>query len=337
MTNKKCFIIAEAGVNHNGNVDLAKELIDVASKCRANAVKFQTYKTEDLVTNDLEMAQYQAKNIGKKTSQRAMLKSLELTYEDFIELKKHCDKRRIIFLSTPHTEDAVDFLEDLVEIYKVASGDLTNPPFLKKIAMKKKPIILSTGMGTLCEIEEAVTSIKKIGNDKITLLHCVTNYPADIKDLNLNFIKTLNTAFKLPVGFSDHSLGITASIAAVAIGAKVLEKHFTIDKDMEGPDHKASLDPDELKKLVISIREVEKALGDGIKKLTLEEEELKKIIRKAIVANTDIISGSILTKEMLCIKRSGVGIEPKRIQDLIGKETIKNIKKNQKLSWDMIA
>ncbi|MBU4298539.1 N-acetylneuraminate synthase, partial [Patescibacteria group bacterium] len=302
-----CFIIAEAGVNHNGKFDLAKKMIEVAQKSGADAVKFQTFKAENVATETAKMAEYQKKNIGTRESQLKMLKKFELEYEDFKELKKYCDKKRIIFLSTPYTEDAVDFLEPLIPAYKIGSGDLTNLSFLEKIAKKKKPIILSTGMATLNEVKEAVKIIKKQGNNKIVLLHCTTNYPCPLEEVNLRAMLTLKKEFNLPVGYSDHTLGIMVPIMAVAMGAKVIEKHFTLDRNLPGPDHKASLEPDELKEMVVAIRNVEKAMGRSIKKPTKSEEKIKKVVRKSIIVKIDIPAGTKITKETLIIKRPGIG------------------------------
>jgi N-acetylneuraminate synthase/N,N'-diacetyllegionaminate synthase len=333
---KPCFIIAEAGVNHNGSLELAKKLVDGAKEVGVDAIKFQTFKAEDLVTKKTEMASYQKKNMGKKESQFEMLKKLELTERDFIELKKYCDKKGIIFLSTPHTEDAIDFLESLVPVYKIGSGDLTNLPFLEKVARKQKPIILSTGMATLNEIREAVNTIKKERNNKIILLHCTTNYPCPLEEVNLRAMLTLKKEFNLPVGYSDHTLGILVPIMAVAMGAKIIEKHFTLDKNLPGPDHKASLEPKELKEMVESIRNVEKALGNGIKRPTKNEEKIKSFVRKTIVAKVNIPKGIKITKEMLSIKRAGVGIEPKYLKKIIGKVAKKNIVKEEIITWGKI-
>ena len=324
-----CFIIAEAGVNHNGDIKLAKKLVDVAKEAGADAVKFQTFKAENVVTENAAMASYQKRNIKKKETQQEMLKEIELDYKDFIRLKKYCDKKKIIFLSTPHSEDAIDFLEDLVPVYKVGSGDLTNLPFLEKIAKKKKPIILSTGMATLSEVKEAVRTIKRAKNNKIILLHCTTNYPCSLEEVNLRAMLTLKKEFNLPVGYSDHTLGILVPVMAVTMGARVLEKHFTLDKHLPGPDHKASLEPDELKEMIKTIRNVEKTLGNGIKKPTRSEEKIKKVARKSIVAKVDIPKGVKITKDMLDIKRPGTGIEPKYLKRIIGRKSKKNIKKDE--------
>ena len=331
------FIIAEVGVNHNGDLDLAKELVDKALEAGADAVKFQTFKAEDLVTKETEMAEYQKENIGENKSQYDMIKEVELDYEDFKELKGYCDERAIMFLSTPHTLEAVDILESLVPLYKVGSGDLNNLPFLENIAKKGKPIILSTGMGTLGETEEAVEIIRKIGNEELVLLHCVTDYPVSIEVVNLRAMLTLRESFKTIVGYSDHTLGTTAPLAAVSMGAAVIEKHFTLDKGMKGPDHKASLEPEEFKEMVDRIRELEKGLGDGIKRPTKNEEKIKQVARKSIVAKVEITEGSVIEEDMLKIKRPGTGIKPKHLEKLIGKKVKCEIKKDGLITWDMIG
>ena len=331
------FIIAEAGVNHNGDIELAKQLIDKALEAGADAVKFQTFKAEDLVTKETEMADYQKKNIKQEKSQYEMIKEVELDYEDFDDLKNYCDEKGIMFLSTPHTLEAADILESLVPIYKIGSGDLTNLPFLENIAKKGKPMILSTGMGTLGEVEEAVDCIRKAGNDELILLHCVTDYPVSIEVVNLRAMLTLRETFKTIVGYSDHTVGITAPIAAVSMGADVIEKHFTLDKGMKGPDHKASLEPEEFKEMVDRIRELEKGLGDGIKKPTENEEKIKQVARKSIVANENILKGSTLKEDDLYIKRPGTGIKPKHLEKLIGKKANRDIRKDELITWDMIV
>ncbi|MGM0405317.1 MAG: N-acetylneuraminate synthase [Thermoplasmatota archaeon] len=330
------FLIAEAGVNHNGEMDLAKRLVDEAKEAGADAVKFQTFKAEDLVTKEGEMADYQKKNIGEEKSQYEMIKERELSYEDFKGLKRYCDEKGILFLSTPHTMEAVEFLEPLVPLYKIGSGDLTNLPFLKRIAEKGKPIILSTGMSVLGEVEEAVNEIRKAGDVDLILLHCVTDYPAPFENINLKAMLTLRDAFKTMVGYSDHTLGYTAPTAAVTLGAVVIEKHFTLDKDMKGPDHKASLEPDEFKEMVCEIRSLEEGLGDGIKRPTEQEEKIKRVARKSIVAKEDIRKGTVLEEDMLDIKRPGHGIKPKHLEKLVGKEVRSDIEKDQLITWDMI-
>jgi len=331
------FIIAEAGVNHNGSLELAKKLIDVAKEAGADAVKFQTFKAENIVSKEAPKAEYQIKNIGNDKSQYDMIKELELTKDNFYELYEYSKSKNIMFLSTPFDFESADYLYKLMPLFKISSTDLNNLPFLEYVAKKKKPIILSTGMGTLGEIEEAINTIKETGNDDIILLHCITNYPASFESLNLNVIKTLKEAFKLPVGYSDHSLGLYAPISAVSLGAIVIEKHFTLNKEMTGPDHKASLNPEELKEMVSAIRLIEKALGDGIKKPTPEEEKIKQVARRSLVANVYIPKGTLIKKEMIVIKRPGTGIEPKYLNGLAGKKTKKDIKKDEVLKWDIIS
>lgn len=325
---KPSFIIAEAGVNHNGKLELAEELVDVAKEAGVDAVKFQTFTSKNLVTRSADMAEYQKKNIGKTESQFHMLKKLELPFSDFIELKKHCDEKGIMFLSTPHTDDAIDFLEPLVPAYKIASGDLTNIPFLENIAKKRKPIILSTGMGTLNEIKEAVDAIKKKGNKNIILLHCTTNYPCPLEQANLRAIQTLQKAFPYPIGYSDHTEGMLIPVMATTLGARVIEKHFTLSKSLAGPDHKASLEPRELKEMVRAIRGAEKALGSHMKKPSAAEKRIAKIARKSIIARRDIHKGEVIKKEMLILKRPGTGMLPKYLPRIIRKRAKRDIPKD---------
>jgi N-acetylneuraminate synthase/N,N'-diacetyllegionaminate synthase len=329
-----CFIIAEAGVNHNGDIELAKELIDAARNARADAVKFQTFKAEKVVTQSAEKAEYQ-KETTEKGSQYEMIKTLELTEEDFNNLADYAKKKNIVFLSSPFDKESVDLLDGInVPVFKVASGEITNFPLLTHIAKKGKPIILSTGMTTLGEVEEALNVIRSEGVEDIILLHCVSDYPAKMKDVNIRAMETLKRAFKLPTGFSDHTLGITVPIAAVALGACVVEKHFTLDKNLPGPDHKASLEPNELKEMVKAIRDVEKALGDGIKRPTENEDEVKRVVRRSIVARVDIPDGTIITGDMIEVKRPGTGIEPKYMKMVVGKRAKINIKKDDLITWN---
>ena len=333
----RTFIIAEAGVNHNGYVELAMKLIDTAKDAGADAVKFQTFKAENVVVKDAQKAEYQKETTGKG-SQYEMIKKLELTEYDFKELADYAKKRDILFLSSPFDKVSVDLLDDIdVPVFKIASGEITNFPLLKHIAGKGKPIILSTGMATLGEIEDALRVIRDVGADYVVLLHCVTSYPAKMEDVNLRVIETLERAFKLPVGFSDHTLGITVPIAAVSLGAVVIEKHFTLDKNLPGPDHKASLEPDELKEMVVAIRDVEKALGDGIKLPTKEEEKIKKVARRSVVAKVDIPKGTTITEDMLDVKRPGTGIAPKYWHSIVGRKAKENIKTDEIIAMRMIA
>ena len=330
---ESCFIIAEAGVNHNGDIKLAKKLIDAAKDAGVDAVKFQTFEAENVVVKNAEKAEYQKETTGD-SSQYKMLKKLELTEHDFKELADYVKKKDIIFLSSPFDKKSVDLLDEInVPVFKIASGEITNFPLLKHIAGKGKPIILSTGMATLGEIEDALRVIREVDVDDVVLLHCVTSYPAKMEDVNLRVLETLKLAFKLPVGFSDHTLGITVPIAAVSLGAVVIEKHFTLDKNLPGPDHKASLEPDELKEMVVAIRDVEKALGDGIKIPTKEEEEIKKVARRSVVAKVDIPEGAIITEDMLDVKRPGTGIAPKYFDLVVGRKAKENIKKDEIMMW----
>jgi N-acetylneuraminate synthase/N,N'-diacetyllegionaminate synthase len=332
--NKPCFIIAEAGVNHNGDVNLAKKLIDAAKRAGADAVKFQTFRAENVVTANAGKANYQKETTGDGESQLEMLKKLELTGRDFQELFDCAMKRKIFFLSSPFDKTSVDLLHELgITAFKIPSGEITNFPLLKYIAQKKKPIILSTGMSTLDEVEDALAIIRNEGVEDIVLLHCVSCYPAANEDINLRAMDTLRQAFKLPVGLSDHTLGITIPVAAVALQACVIEKHFTLDKNLPGPDHRASLGPDELKQMVKAIREVEEAMGNGIKRFTMAEKEVRKVVRRSVVAKTDISRGTVITEEMLDAKRPGIGIEPKYIDMLIGRKARKDIKRSQLITF----
>ena len=333
-----CFIIAEAGVNHNGDINLAKKLIDVAKETGADAVKFQTYKAEELVTRNAEKARYQMETTSRNESQYDMIKRLELSGKDFQELFTLAREKDILFLSSPFDKGSADLLGELgVSAFKVPSGEITNFPLLKHVAKKGKPVILSTGTATSEEVEEALEVIKGEGyNNNIILLHCVSSYPAKIEDMNLRAMVSLREVFQLPVGLSDHSLGITMPIAAVAMGACVIEKHFTLDKKLPGPDHRASLEPGELRQMVAAIRDVERAMGDGIKRPTKDEEETKKTARRSIVACVDIPQGTIITKEMLALKRPGTGLEPKFLDMVIGRRTKRALKENELMSLGML-
>jgi N,N'-diacetyllegionaminate synthase len=328
-----CFIIAEAGVNHNGDVNLAKKLIDLAKKTGADAVKFQTFRAEDIVTKSAKKAEYQKVTTGAQESQYKMIKSLELSDKDFVELHAYAQSKGIIFISSPFDQKSVDLLSKLdVPAFKVGSGEITDIPLLKYIAKKKKPMILSTGMATLGEIEEALKVIQQ-ETKNIILLHCVSSYPTKIEDMNLKVMATLRQAFKLPVGLSDHTVGITIPIAAVALGACVIEKHFTLDKSLPGPDHRASLEPDELKQMIKAIRDVEKAMGSGIKIPAAEEAKNKKVVRRSLVARVDIPKGEIITEEMLDFKRPGGGIEPRYMNMIIGRKTRGRIRRDELISF----
>lgn len=321
----KVVIIAEAGVNHNGSLEIAKKLVRTAKDCGVDYVKFQTFKSEKLVSKNTEKASYQKENTHSNESQLSMLKSLELTDKEFYKLKEYCDSLEIKFLSTPFDMDSIDFLDELgMEVFKIPSGEINNLPYLEKIASKKKTIILSTGMSTLDEVSTAINILNKKGCSKISLLHCTTEYPAPLEDVNLNAMLTMKHEFNLPVGYSDHTQGIEVSLAAVALGACIIEKHFTLDKTMPGPDHKASLEPNELKELVQSIRKVEKTLGDGIKSPSPSELKNIPIARRSIVALCNIKAGEEFTEQNIICKRPGTGISPMNWYNVLGHKAKKD-------------
>lgn len=325
------FIIAEAGVNHNGDLKLAKELVDAAVEAKVDAIKFQTFNADKLVTYSAPKAKYQETVENRQENQYEMLKKIELSADDFREISAYCEKRDVVFLSTPFDFDSIELLESLnVELFKVSSGDLNNLPLLKSIASKKKPIILSTGMASLGEIEEAVNICHIC---PLVLLHCTSNYPTKYSDVNLRAMLTLKHAFKLPVGYSDHTVGIEVALAAVSMGAIVIEKHFTLDRNLPGPDHKVSLDPTELQNMVKSIRNIESAFGNGIKGVSEGEKEMREVARKSIVAAVDIPTGTTITKEMLAIKRPAGGIAPKYLDLVIGRSTKEDIHRDEYVTW----
>jgi len=325
-----CFIIAEAGVNHNGDINLAKKLIDIASGAEVDAVKFQTFKAEDLVQRDLKLVTYQKENIRRDETQYDMLKRLELSLDDFRELKSYCDKKGIIFLSTLHTnDDILEFMDNLLPAFKVGSGDLTNHIFLEKLAKKKKPILLGTGMATIEEVIEAQNVIKDNGNDQIIILHATSNYPCPLDEVNLNAIKTMQNKLNCLVGYSDHTEGILVAVLAVAFGAVVIEKHFTLNKNLPGPDHKASLSPTELKNMTEAIRNAESAMGKFDKNPVKSEKELMKFARKSLIAKTFIKKGTVINESMIAIKRPGTGLKPSKFYSIIGKRTIQDIKQDE--------
>ena len=333
-----CFIIAEAGVNHNGDIKLAHELIDEATEAGSDAIKFQSFIAEDVVTLEAQKADYQIETTGKNDGQFAMLKKLELSGEQQAELKAHCDKVNILYLCTPYEEKSADLLESIgVAAYKIASTDTSNIPFLRYLARKDIPVILSTGMSTLGEVEESVNELKLQGLvGKIIILQCTSEYPAPLKDINLRAMKTMELAFGCPVGFSDHTSGIGASLWAVAAGACVVEKHFTLDRKMGGPDHRASIEPSELKELVRTIRDVEAALGDGIKRPMPSETANKPRMQKSLVAKRTISVGYIIQKSDLTCQRPGNGLSPKWFDSVLGKRAAKQIQKGEKIKLDSI-
>jgi len=351
MSKNPCFIIAEAGVNHNGSLAMAKRLIDAAVDAKADAVKFQTFHAEKLVTGVAPKADYQLENTRGDESQWEMLKKLELSDDDHRKLFHYCSEKKIVFMSSPFDEESVDFLHELgMKIFKVGSGELTNKPLLQHIARKGRPMIVSTGLAYLEEVaravqwiaearKEAVEEMNSSDQDQdffypLVLLHCVTEYPALPEEVNLRAIRTMQEAFHLPVGYSDHTLGTDIAIAASTMGAVVVEKHLTLAHDMEGPDHKASSEPQELVALVKGVRNVEAAMGDGIKKPSSREESLRAIVRRSLVAARNLMVGEILSASDVAVKRPGVGIAPEFRDAVMGKKVVRNIDYNDAILWE---
>lgn len=318
----KTLIIAEAGVNHNGDISLAKKLVDIAAESGADLVKFQTFNADRLATHFAHKAEYQKSETGETESQHAMLRKLELTEEMHVQLIAYCQSRAVGFLSTGFDIESVDLLNRLgQELFKIPSGEITNMPFLRHIGGLGKRVILSTGMSTMDEIESAISVLENSGTprSKVTVLHCTTAYPAPMSDVNLSAMQSIKSALNVEIGYSDHTLGIEIPIAAVALGATVIEKHFTLDRNMPGPDHKASLEPTELKAMVNAIRNIERALGDGVKRLMPSEVENIVIARKSIVARQSISKGEIFSSENITAKRPNNGISAMQWDEVIGK------------------
>lgn len=321
----KCLIIAEAGVNHNGDLNTALKLCDAAKEAGADVVKFQTWKTEAIITKTVAQAEYQQENTGIQESQFDMLKRLELSYEDFRKIKEHCDAIGIQFASTADEAESLDFLISIgIPFIKIGSGEIGNVSYLRYMGSKKMPVILSTGMSSLADIDISIQALREGGATDITLLHCTTSYPCVFENVNLNAMNTIRDAFKLPVGYSDHTLGSTVAIAAVAMGAKVVEKHFTLDKNMEGPDHKASSTPEEFKEYVKAIRDIEAAMGNGEKVPTKVEKEISKVVLKRIVAKKPIKEGQVITENDICVKRNDVGLPCNKWDIIIGTKARKD-------------
>jgi N,N'-diacetyllegionaminate synthase len=326
------FIIAEAGVNHNGSIEIAKELINVAVEAGADAVKFQTFKAENLVSKNAQKAQYQKETTDSNESHFDMIKKLELDVDTHYKLLEYCKQKNIIFLSTPFDLDSISLLHTIgLQIFKIPSGEITNLPYLRAIGNLNKKVILSTGMANIQEIEDALNTLIDEGTlkENITVLHANTQYPTPMEDVNLKAMQTIGEAFDIKYGYSDHTLGIEVDIAAVAMGASVIEKHFTLDKNMDGPDHKASLEPSELIEMVQKIRNVELALGSDIKKPSKSEKANIPIVRKSIVAKTTIQKGEIFTEQNITVKRPANGISPMKWDEVIGTIAIKNYKEDE--------
>ena len=323
----RVFVIAEAGVNHNGHIEIAKQLIDAASEAGADAVKFQTFQADSLVCRTAKKAEYQLETTDRTETQYDMLKKLELTPQMHRELIEHCLKRNIMFLSTPFDLESIKLLSELgMQIYKIPSGEITNLPYLREIAKQQKKIILSTGMSSMDEVKAAVNVLKNNGTEELTLLHCNTQYPTPISDVNLLAMVKMREETGLPVGYSDHTQGIEVPIAAAALGAEVIEKHFTLDRKMEGPDHKASLEPQELMQMVVGIRKIESALGSKIKQVSESEMTNVAIVRKSIVAAANIKRGEKYTEKNITTKRPATGISPMMWDEIIGKTADRDYK-----------
>lgn len=321
----KCLIIAEAGVNHNGDLNTALKLCDAAKEAGADVVKFQTWKTEAIITKTVAQAEYQQENTGVQESQFDMLKRLELSYDDFRKIKEHCDSIGIQFASTADEAESLDFLISIgIPFIKIGSGEIGNVSYLRYMGSKKMPVILSTGMSSLADIDISIQALREGGATDITLLHCTTSYPCVFENVNLNAMNTIRDAFKLPVGYSDHTLGSTVAIAAVAMGARVVEKHFTLDKNMEGPDHKASSTPDEFKEYVKAIRDIELAMGSGEKVPTKVEKEISKVVLKRIVAKKPIKEGKVIAEDDICVKRNDVGLPCNKWDIIVGTQARKD-------------
>ncbi len=337
MATHSPYLIAEAGVNHNGSLDMACQLIDAAKAAGADAVKFQTFIADALVSQDAPQATYQQHNTGTNESQLEMVKKLELGFDQFRQLKRYCDQVGITFLSTPFDEASADFLASLdIAAFKIPSGEVTNHPFLQHIARKGKPMYFSTGMSYLSEVDEALRAIYATGNRQVTLLHCVSNYPAAPEDINLRAMHTLHTAFHLPVGYSDHTDGIEIALAAAAMGACVIEKHFTLDRTLPGPDHMASLEPPMLAEMVQQIRRVTQALGDGIKRPMPSEANTMLVARRSLVAACSIAAGTTITPAMLTAKRPSTGLSPAMSDWVIGRQTRIDIPSGAFISLTML-
>ncbi|MEO6901895.1 MAG: N-acetylneuraminate synthase [Bacteroidia bacterium] len=335
---KKVLIIAEAGVNHNGDIDMAKKLIDIAADAGADYVKFQTFKTEKLVSNIAKKAQYQQENVNDKSdSQFEMLKKLELSQIQHVELIAYCKGKKIKFLSTAFDLESIDLLENLgIDLFKIPSGEITNLPYLKKIGKLNKSVIISTGMCVIIEIEDALNILLNAGTDrnKISILHCTSDYPTKMEDVNLNAMITIQNKFNLPVGYSDHTLGIEVPIAAVAMGATIIEKHFTIDNTLPGPDHKASLEPIALKAMIHAIRNIEQALGNADKQPTETEKKNMQVSRKSIHLAKNLQKNHLITETDIVMKRPGDGISPMLMDKVIAKKINQDFNADHKLKWE---
>lgn len=333
----RVYVIAEAGVNHNGSLEIAKRLVDMAKECGADAVKFQTFKAEESTGRNAEKAEYQKENDTIEDSQFEMLKRLELPFEDFIQLKKYCEEKQIDFISTPDGKESLNFLNSIdVAKIKIGSTEVTNYPFLQEIAKSGKAIIFSTGMSTLGEVEKAVNVLQDNGAASIVLMHCTTDYPTEYEDVNLRAMVTLKNAFHVSVGYSDHTVGVEAAIAAVALGASMIEKHITLDRCMQGPDHKASMPPQEFAEYIRCIRNTEVLLGSGKKEPTAREKTMMQQVRRSILTSSYLEKGTILTEDLICLKRPGTGIAPEFVPIVLGRRLKRDMEKEEIIKWDDI-
>lgn len=333
-----CLVIAEAGVNHNGSVEMALRLVEAAHNAGADIVKFQTFRSEEVVSPVAPKADYQVETTGGSESQLDMIKKLELPAEAFGKIERHCRENGIVFLSTPFDFGSADLLEQLgVVAFKVPSGEITNLPFLAYLARKGKPLIISTGMSDLDEVATAVDLVRSEGNARVVLLHCVSNYPAAPASVNLRAMKTLEDRFQVPVGYSDHTEGVAIPLGAVALGACAIEKHFTLDRNLPGPDHRASLEPGELAAMVRGIRSVQQALGDGVKRPVAEELSTAAVARRSLVAAHDIPAGTVLTQAMVVIRRPGNGLPPSELSRVLGRRVSQDVAAGELLRKEMLA
>jgi len=333
----RVFVVAEAGVNHNGDVALALALVDAAADAGADAVKFQTFRTDALVSRAAPKAGYQVETTGAGESQRDMLARLELTVEEFARVQERCAKRGVVFFSAPFDDASADALERLgAPIFKIPSGEITNLPFLRHVAAKRRPMIVSTGMSTVAEVGDALAAIRAAGDPPVALLHCLSAYPAPPAEMNLRAMDTLRARFALPVGLSDHTLGLEVALAAVGRGAAIVEKHLTLDKTLPGPDHRASLDPGEMAALVRGIRTVESALGDGDKRPAPSELDTRRVARKSVVAARALRAGARLTAGDVAIKRPGTGIPPGELERVLGRRLRRDVAVDEVLEWSAL-
>jgi N,N'-diacetyllegionaminate synthase len=336
--NQPCFVIAEAGVNHNGSTEMALRLVDAAVRAGAQAVKFQTFIADQVISATAPKAAYQRETTGSGESQLEMVRKLELPPHMFADIQHYCQSAGILFLSTPFEEASADLLEALaVPAFKIASGEITNFPFLEHVALKHRPMIVSTGMSDLEEVRAAVEVIRNCGNPELILLHCVSSYPASPSSANLRAMHTLAHEFSVPVGFSDHTLGIEVTLAAVVLGATVIEKHLTLDKTLSGPDHRASLEPEEFAAMVRGIRVVESALGDGHKRPSPEELDTASVARKSLVSARTLARGTILTEDAIAIRRPGTGLAPSMRSQLVGRRLSHDVQAGEVLKWEMFS